>query len=278
MESPAPNAPATVSDSRLDKYEVTVGRFRRYMEAIVKGWRPANGDGKHTHLNGGRGLVNAATGDFETGWNTEWVKSYQSNLDTWSGSLYYCGAAWSESPGEHENRPILCQGCESAYSFCIWDGGFLPTEAEWNYAAAGGDEQRRYPWGDATPAYPLATYGCGVTISLPLSPWAALPPVMVAGATPTWPATCSSTFSTRTTRASCRHVSIVCSSRRRPNSTSFEAAMRIRARASSRRPIEPAITGRVYKASAARVPPDPHGHRALAAPTLSDSSSLLSDQ
>ncbi|HXK19552.1 MAG TPA: SUMF1/EgtB/PvdO family nonheme iron enzyme, partial [Polyangiaceae bacterium] len=33
-----------------------------------------------------------------------------------------------------------------AYAFCIWDEGFLPSEAEWNDVATGGDQQRAYPW------------------------------------------------------------------------------------------------------------------------------------
>jgi formylglycine-generating enzyme required for sulfatase activity len=34
----------------------------------------------------------------------------------------------------------------ASYAFCIWDGGFLPSDSELNYAASGGSEQRVYPW------------------------------------------------------------------------------------------------------------------------------------
>ena len=151
---------ATVTAFRLDKYLVTVGRFRQFVSAWNGGYRPSAGSGKHSHVNGGQGLKDSgSTGGFEAGWDAAaWNDT--ANINPTCGSP---ADTWTVSEGAQESLPINCVNWWEAAAFCIWDGGFLPSEAEWEYAAAGGDQQRQYPWGSTSPGMgnQYAIYGDG---------------------------------------------------------------------------------------------------------------------
>jgi formylglycine-generating enzyme required for sulfatase activity len=52
---------------------------------------------------------------------------------------------------EKSLHPMNCAGWKLADAYCKGRGARLPTEAEFEYAARGGSQYRRYPWGDAAP-------------------------------------------------------------------------------------------------------------------------------
>jgi sulfatase modifying factor 1 len=148
-------APASVSDFRLDKYEVSVERFRAFVDARMGNQLspPTPGSGAHTKIPGS---------GWETSWNGELAPTLMALRENLACDSTY--GTWTPSAAANERRPINCVSWFEAMAFCIWDGGYLPTEAEWNYAAAGGDQQRPYPWSAETE--PLdgqyASYGNGV--------------------------------------------------------------------------------------------------------------------
>lgn len=73
------------------------------------------------------------------------------NLEWW---IAVEGASWRKPEGSGSNikkrldHPVIHITWNDAAAYAAWAGKRLPTEAEWEFAARGGLERKRYVWGD----------------------------------------------------------------------------------------------------------------------------------
>jgi formylglycine-generating enzyme required for sulfatase activity len=173
--------PATVSPFSLDVFELTAGRFRAWVDLTngdLRSHAPPEGGGAHPKIAG-------------SGWRTEWNQflpssradvdrmlgpedtqtgfpacQYGTNIDD-SGALTWWTDALENKVRDRnrskpqvvaentkdslDRKPLNCIPWYVLFAFCVWDGGRLPTDAEFGFAYAAGEEQRPFPWGAVDP-------------------------------------------------------------------------------------------------------------------------------
>jgi len=130
---------ATVTPFWLDKYEVSVARFQKFVDAYPAS-QPQTGSG----------------GNPRDASDPGWLASWTGQLPTTKPALQTmlaCGNAGTQQGA----LPVRCVTWYVAQAFCVWDQGRLPTEAEWNLVASGAEQQRVYPWSSPASSTAIAS-------------------------------------------------------------------------------------------------------------------------
>ena len=125
-----------VDEFSISKYSVTISEFKKFVDdtkyvtdAEKFGWSFVFFE-QFNKRNKNESVQNAP-------W---WIKVENAN--------------WNLPDGENigidnfPDHPVTHISWRDAQEYCNWSGTRLPTEAEWEYAARGGLEQKKYPWGD----------------------------------------------------------------------------------------------------------------------------------
>lgn len=132
----------------MDEHEVTNAEFAKFVQATgyitvaERQLNPADFPGVPVEN------VVPGSGVFMP---TSQAVSLDNPLQWWR---YVPGASWRQPQGPESsvqgqpNKPVVQVSYEDAAAYAKWAGKWLPTEAEWEYAAQGGRGQQKYYWGN----------------------------------------------------------------------------------------------------------------------------------